>query len=181
MQTRYTVLAVVLLSALIGAVALAGAGAAAAQSSSADVAFDDQVGVGNVTVSAATLPDGGYVAVYNASGGLVGTSEYLDAGTHENVTVTVSPALSRSQVVVAETRTDDGDRSFNASADTPYLTDGGSAVSDTAYVADEPFDRGTATPADAVTETSTPGFTAGAALLALVALAGVGAAARRRG
>lgn len=196
MNARTALPALVLLSVLVGAVALAGglaAGTATAQTANAtaDVSFDDQVGVEEVTVAEVTLPEGGFVAVYNASGGLVGTSAYLEAGTHENVTVSVSPALSRSQVVVAQAHRNNGSESFNASADVAYTNENGQAVADTAYVATEEFTRttetatatatetaaategdgGDATPTDSSTETSGPGFTAVAALLALVAAA----------
>ncbi|QZX98545.1 DUF7282 domain-containing protein [Halobaculum rubrum] len=207
MNARSTLPALVLLSVLVGAVALAGglaAGTATAQTAnaSADVTFDDQVGVEEVTVSEVTLPEGGFVAVYNSSGGLVGNSAYLEAGTHENVTVSISPALSRSQVVVAQAHRNEGPESFNASADLAYTNENGQAIADTAYVASEEFTRttetatetatatastteadaattsddGGATATDSATETSGPGFTA---LAALVALVGAALLARR--
>jgi PGF-CTERM protein len=147
-----------------------------------------------------TLPEGGFVTVYNSSGGLVGTSAYLEAGTHENVTVSISPALSRSQVVVAQAHRNNGTESFNATEDTAYTNDNGQAVADTAYVATEEFTRttatatetatatatetaaatesdgGDATGTESATETSGPGFTA---LAALVALVGAALLARR--
>ncbi|MFC7132702.1 MULTISPECIES: DUF7282 domain-containing protein [Salinibaculum] len=46
-----------------------------------------------VTIARTTLSDGGFVAVYNQSGALVGVSEYLAPGGHENVTVTLSSPL----------------------------------------------------------------------------------------
>ncbi|WP_435066383.1 DUF7282 domain-containing protein, partial [Halobaculum sp. EA56] len=123
MNTRTTIPALVLLSVLVGAVALAGglaAGTATAQTANAtaDVTFDDQVATEEVTVSSVTLPEGGFVVVYNSSGGVIGHSEYLGTGTHENVTVSISPALSRSQVLVAEAHVNNGSETFNASEDT---------------------------------------------------------------
>lgn len=196
MNARTTIPAFVLLSVLVGGVALAGgvaAGASTAQSTNAtaDVAVDDQVGTESVTVASATLSEGGFLAVYNASGGLIGHSAYLDSGDHENVTIELSPALSRSQVVIVEAHTDDGDEAFNASADAAYTTADGQVVADTAYVATEEFTRSTATEtatetttetttetatAAETTETSGPGFTA---LAALVALVGAALLARR--
>ena len=63
----------------------------------ASVTFEDQsVENGTVTVANVTVPEGGYVAIHNDSlqdgqavGSVVGVSEYLEPGTHENVTVTL--------------------------------------------------------------------------------------------
>jgi len=63
----------------------------------ASVTFEDQSSDGmEVTVASVTLPEDGYVAIHNESlfegevvGSVVGVSEYLEAGTHENVTVTL--------------------------------------------------------------------------------------------
>ncbi|MFC7096693.1 DUF7282 domain-containing protein [Halobaculum marinum] len=197
MNARTTLPALVLLSVLVGAVALAGglaAGTATAQTANdtanatADITFEDQVGVEEVTVDEVTLSEGGFLAVYNASNGLVGHTEYLEAGTHENLTVEVSPALSRSQVVVAKAHLNEGDQTFNASVDDSYTDENGQDVADTAYVADEEFTRTTATDTatttatdaaesttvadtESSTETSGPGFSAVAALVALVGAA----------
>jgi len=197
MNARSTLPALVLLSVLVGAVALAGglaAGTATAQTANAtaDVSVDDQTGAESVTVAEATLPDGGYVVVYNASGGIVGASEYLDSGTHENVTLEVSPAPSRSQVIVGEVRADDGDESFNASADLPYTNENGQPIGEAAYLTvertetDTPTATATATATetatvteaeattaatDESTETSGPGFGVAATLAALVGAA----------
>lgn len=46
-----------------------------------------------MTIVSATLSEGGFVAVYNGTGSLLGTSEYLEAGAHENATVTVTRPL----------------------------------------------------------------------------------------
>ncbi|WP_348608072.1 DUF7282 domain-containing protein [Halobaculum rarum] len=195
MNARSTLPALVLLSVLVGAVALAGglaAGTATAQTANAtaDVSVDDQTGAASVTVAEATLPDGGYVVVYNASGGIVGVSEYLDSGTHEDVTLEVSPALSRSQVVVGEVRADDGDESFNASADQPYTNENGQPIGEAGYVTVEQTETATPTATatatetatasdgdattaatDEPTETSGPGFGVAAAVVALVGAA----------
>lgn len=196
MNARSTLPALVLLSVLVGAVALAGglaAGTATAQTANAtaDVSVDDQTGAESVTVAEATLPDGGFVVVYNASGRIVGVSEYLESGTHEDVTLEVSPALSRSQVVVGEVRNDDGDETFNASADQPYTNENGQPIGEAGYVTVEQTETATATATatatetatasdggdattaatDEPTETSGPGFGVAAALVALVGAA----------
>jgi len=61
------------------------------------VVFGDQAGAGdNVTVESVFVPEGGYVAVHDDSlfdgdavGSVVGVSDYLEPGTHENVSVTL--------------------------------------------------------------------------------------------
>jgi len=61
------------------------------------VTIDDQETDGQtVTVANVTLADGGYVVIYNESlaegemiQGVVGVSEYLEAGTYDNVTITL--------------------------------------------------------------------------------------------
>jgi len=193
MNTRHMLPALVLLSVLVGAVAVtggvaAGASTTQATNATADVSVDDQTGGDAVTVAEATLSDGGFLVVYNGSGQIAGVSGYLDNGTHEDVTVQLSPALDRGQVVVAEARTDDGDESFNASDDTPYTNENDQPVGETAYVTVEDGATGTetatATEGDAATdaattestETSGPGF---GAVAALVAIAGAALLARR--
>jgi len=61
------------------------------------VVFGDQDGDGeNVTVESVFVPEGGYVTIHNDSlldgdavGSVVGVSEYLEPGVHENVSVTL--------------------------------------------------------------------------------------------
>jgi len=67
------------------------------QEANASVTFDDQTAEnGTVTVATVTVADGGYVTIHDDSlrdgdaiGSVVGVSEYLEPGTHENVTVTL--------------------------------------------------------------------------------------------
>ncbi|MFC7137486.1 DUF7282 domain-containing protein [Halobaculum litoreum] len=197
MNARTTLPALVLLSVLVGAVALAGglaAGTATAQTANAtaDVSVDDQSGAESVVVASATLPDGGFVVVLNASGGVVGSSEYLEAGSHEDVTVEVSPELARSQVVIGQVYANNGSQTFDAAADPVYTNDNGQPIGDTAYVTVETTETATATAtptatatesadsttesAASATETTGPGF---GAVAALVALAGAALLARR--
>jgi len=56
-----------------------------------------------VTIDNVTVPEGGYVAIHDqflfegdVIGSVVGTSEYLEAGSHENVTVTLFNVSARS-------------------------------------------------------------------------------------
>jgi hypothetical protein len=67
------------------------------EAENASVTFEDQTtSNATVTVQNVTLPEGGYVAVHATSGpnnetagDVVGVSDYLEPGTHENVTVTL--------------------------------------------------------------------------------------------
>jgi len=61
---------------------------AANEDAKASITFDDQSFDGeSVTVASATLPEGGFVVVYDESLGRLGASDYLSPGTHESVTV----------------------------------------------------------------------------------------------
>ncbi|WP_224449233.1 DUF7282 domain-containing protein [Haloprofundus salilacus] len=166
----------------------------------ATVEYNDQTIDGeNVVVERVNLSNGGYVAIYDEGGSLVGHSDYLGSGEQTNVTVTLDEALSRSQVTVATVHTDDGNREFNESANAPYR-DGGAPVSSTAYLTVEggseettttttstdetttssdgaSADETTADSSDSTTSTDGPGFGVVAALVGL--LAAVAIALRR--
>ncbi|QDX41870.1 PGF-CTERM sorting domain-containing protein [Salarchaeum sp. JOR-1] len=133
---------------LIGSVLAVAPGAAAgATAGGASVTFDAQTSGGyTVTVENVTLPDGGFVTIHDASvtegnvlGSVVGSSTYLEAGTHESVTVRLDEPLSEDGTYVAMPHMDTNDNrvyefvSANANADGPY-TMSGSAVVDTANV-----------------------------------------------
>ena len=162
----------------------------------ASVSYDDQQATDTVTVESATLPDGGFVVVYNASGAVIGNTSVLEAGAHENITVEVSPAFERSGVSYARLYRDNGSEgTFNATTDATYNTSTGSAVSSTAYISvdsnatgtettetvtdsaettpddGEATDSAATTTADEGTATGSPGFTAVLALIALCAAA----------
>lgn len=199
MNGRTLISAVVLLSTVAG---LALAGPAAAQETTgtanetANVVYEDQEIGSSVTVSESTLPEGGFVAVYNESGGYVGSSNYLDAGTHENVTVELEHEFARDQVSYAQAYTDDGDESFAVGNETAYRTETNATVSDSAYLTSgdssrTAMDTSTGTTTDGSgetatspddsnaeedgetdgTETSVPGFTAALALVAILGAA----------
>ena len=158
MVHRTSVLAVALLVALSGATV--GVGLAGAQQSTAAVEFTQQTSGGyTMTVDSVTLPDGGFVTIHDASlndgdtlASVVGSSAYLEPGTHENVTVTLTEPVSEDGTYVAMPHRDDGDRvyefvSANANADGPYTTDDGIVldganvtVSATVAASDQPTD-----------------------------------------
>jgi hypothetical protein len=123
------------------------------QTQNASVAFGDQnTSDGAVTVQNVTVPDGGYVAVHDSTlldgdavGSVVGVSEYLDAGTHENVTVTLyegvagadfsnasAPNASETLVAMPHLETSNNTTydfvASNGSQDGAYVTDGDAVV-----------------------------------------------------
>ncbi len=126
----------------IGLVALAlliaGASGAVAGDHQATVTFENQTSGGTtVTVDSVTLPNGGFVAIHDstlADGAVLssvrGTSAYLEAGTHENVTVTLDEPISEDATLIAMPHKDtDGDRIYefvasSGGADGPYTVDG---------------------------------------------------------
>jgi hypothetical protein len=87
------------LSALGGGTVAAGAGT---QMEGAAVTFQNQESDGStVMVASVTLPEGGFVAIHDLTllqgevlGSVIGVSELLDAGTHENVEVTLFESVS---------------------------------------------------------------------------------------
>ena len=97
-----------------------------ADTGDASVTFVEQESDGtSVTVDAVTLENGGYVVVHAPNGDVLGNSEYLDPGTHEDVSVGLDPALESDAVLTAMAHTDDGDQSYEfgsvEGADGPYL------------------------------------------------------------
>lgn len=112
---------------------------------SAAVCLENQTaGNRTVVVRSATLPEGGFVSVTDEIGAELGHTSYLPPGRHENVTVTVSPALEAGQLVVAVARRDtargtvDHNHEYEvvetgSEEDYPYF-ENGSLVADTASV-----------------------------------------------
>ncbi len=159
-----------------GAVGSSGAAPAAAEQAS--VTFTSQTSGGStITVDEVTLPDGGFVTIHDSTvsddalGSVVGTSTYLEAGTHENVTIRLSEPLSESGDYVAMAHKDTNDNrayefvSSNAEADGPYTADGGAViaaapvtVSASVTMSDQPT-SGTSVVVDRV-ELSQPGYVA---------------------
>lgn len=133
----------------------------------ANVTFEDQSTTGEtVTISSVTLSEGGFVAVQNSSGAsddaIRGASTYLSAGTHEDVTVQLDPAIESDTELVVQAYTDaNGDRRFEYDSsggeeDLPYRTrDGNLNGSDSAQVTHEAGDTTTATPTPTPTATPT--------------------------
>ncbi|NHX41309.1 MULTISPECIES: BGTF surface domain-containing protein [Haloarcula] len=168
----------------------------------ATVSISDQESDGSeVVVDSAQLSAGGFIAVHagNASGDVVGSSEYLEAGSHEDITITLDEPMDEDFTAVAMPHLDtNGNEAYDfPGADGPY-TANGSAVTDSANVTvgteeeptatEEPTETETEPPETEeqteetttmdsgtdeaeTTEASGPGFTAAIALIALVAAA----------
>lgn len=119
---------------------------------SADVTFDDQSSDGTtVVVDSVTMSEGGFVAIHDSTlfdgdalGSVVGVSEYLSPGTHENVEVTLFDVPGATfeddslpageQTLVAMPHLDsDGDETYDfvatgSDADGPYFGADGPVV-----------------------------------------------------
>jgi PGF-CTERM protein len=101
------------------------------------VTFESQTTTGgSVTVASATLHDGGFVTIHDATvandplGSVQGTSTYLAPGTQENVTVELDEEISSSGTFFAMPHYDtDGDESYDfvtseGADDGPYVAKG---------------------------------------------------------
>ena len=137
---------------------------------SASVVFEDQTSDGTtVTVANATLPDDGYVAIHDSSlldgevvGSVIGVSEYREAGTYENLNVTLfdvagaefnETALTENDTLVAMPHEETGANTTydfvaaDGMEDGPFLVDGEPVVDSglvTIATAAPPADNGTA-------------------------------------
>ncbi|MFC6757078.1 MULTISPECIES: DUF7282 domain-containing protein [Haloarcula] len=150
------------------------------ENETASVTFDDQETDGtSVTVQNVTVPEDGYVAIHNDSlldgdavGSVVGVSEYLEAGSYDNLTVELfdvpgtdfnESELTANQTLIAMPHEEtSGNETYdfvssNGTEDGPY-TDDGEAVTDDADVTvgnDTEDTNETETPEDNETETPT--------------------------
>ncbi|ELZ11708.1 hypothetical protein C479_06622 [Halovivax asiaticus JCM 14624] len=117
-------------------------GAEVAQEPEASLTFDSQESDGqSVVVSSVSLSEGGFVVVTDESGSVVGVSEHLSEGSHDNVTVEATAeadgSLYGSLTATAHIDSSD-DRDFDprdedGESDRPYVVDG-YPVSETASV-----------------------------------------------
>jgi PGF-CTERM protein len=175
----------------------------------ATVTFDNQSTNGDsLTVASTTLSKGGFVTIHDSSlldgetfDSVRGTSQFLEAGRHEDVEVTLDEPVEERGTFVAMPHLDTNDNeaydfvTSDGSEDGPYTTEGGDIVLDDASVTLEPAD-GTETGGDGGSMDGTgsamdgddasgaspsdgngPGFGLAAAL---VALAGAALIAARR-
>lgn len=150
------------------------------ETNGASVTFEEQTSNGTtVVVDEVTVPEGGFVTMHDSTllegeaiGSVVGVSEYLEPGTHENVTVDLfdvegiefaeDERLEDGETLIAMPHFDTNDNevydfaSTNGTEDGPY-TDEDGAVTDPANVTveeadDEVTDDGAVTEDDNVTE-----------------------------
>lgn len=139
-------------------VALAAAGGAVAQEEEdrqASVTFHDQTTDGSeVQIASVTTSHGGFVVVHNTKlytgpveQSVAGVSQKLAAGTHENVSVPLEPAIEESQTLIAMPHVDSDDdgefRYFETgrSEDWAYQDESGGAVTDEGEVGVEAENR----------------------------------------
>ena len=98
-----------------------------------------------LTVDSVSLPEPGYVAIYETplpegvpGSNIIGASSLLAAGSHESITVPLDEALEGTQEVIAVIHRDEGDQIFNYRAssdeDLPYPGPLGAPISDAATV-----------------------------------------------
>jgi hypothetical protein len=137
----------------------------------ASVTFSNQTTDGTtVVVESVTMSEGGFVAIHNASlldgntlGSVVGVSEPLSAGTHENVEVTLfdvpgqnfseGMTLEENQTLIAMPHFDTNSNGVydfitsNASEDGPYTANGSAVVDPASITIDDGADDADGQPA----------------------------------
>ena len=77
-------------------------------------------GVTSATVDGVYLPDGGFAVVEDADGDIIGTSDYVEGGIVNGVTVELDATVEEDTDVLVVMYNDDGDEAFDDSVDTPY-------------------------------------------------------------
>ncbi|PSQ42830.1 PGF-CTERM sorting domain-containing protein [Halobacteriales archaeon QS_9_68_42] len=112
----------------------------------ANVSISDQSSDGStVTVDSATLSQGGFVTIHDGTlldgeviGSVRGTSDYLKAGSHEDVEISLDDPYESDGTAIAMAHLDSNDNEGYDFVDTegdedgPYVTDGGDPVLDDA-------------------------------------------------
>ena len=174
------------------------------EANTATVSISEQESDGSeVVVDSAQLSEGGFIAIHagNASGDVIGNSDYLGAGSHEDITITLDTPQDEDFTAVAMPHLDtNGNEAYDFPGDDSPYTLNGSAVTDSANVTiveeeqteapdteteteapdteaeteeetDAPATDEPATDESETTAAEGPGFTAAIALIALVAAA----------
>lgn len=167
-RTLVVVAALALVGVAVGATAGPGAPVAdqqVQQNETASIQFANQTSNGSaVAVERVTLPDGGYVAVYNGSGALLGSSDYLENGTSANVTVGFAreaTADGSTTLIAIAHRDTNANRIFDfltveGTTDSPYTTLNG-IVLEVASVDVEAAPPAEETPTEETPAEETPG------------------------
>jgi PGF-CTERM protein len=93
-----------------------------------------------VTVDNVKLPQGGFVVVHAEDGSVLGVSDYLEAGQHSDVQVTLEEPLQIGEHSIdVMAHQDDGNSEFDsANADTPYTADGSPVTATATVTVEEP-------------------------------------------
>ena len=148
-----------------------------------------------VTVDSATLSRGGFVTIHDGTllegeviGSVRGTSDYLKAGSHSDVEVSLDDPYEEDGTAIAMAHRDtNGNQEYDfvdseGESDGPYVTDGGDPVLDDAEltVESDDMDEGMTEDGDTTATDESDGDGAGfGAVVALVAVVGAVLAARR--
>jgi hypothetical protein len=116
------------------------------ETQAASITFNEQETDGEtVVVESVTMDEGGFIAIHDSSvqdaplASVLGNSVYLEAGTHENVEVTLARPIEEDQTLVAMPHFDTNDNEVydfvlsSGQLDGPYTADG-AAVIDSAAV-----------------------------------------------
>jgi PGF-CTERM protein len=134
--------AALIASAFVGGIGVLATPASADQHQ-ASVTFEGGTSGGEtITVDEVVLPEGGFVTIHDSTltdgatiASVVGTSTYLEPGTHENVTVHLDEGITDGTFHAMAHQDTDGDRAYtfvssNAEADGPYTVDGNIVMDD---------------------------------------------------
>jgi hypothetical protein len=102
------------------------------------VTFEQQTADETLVVDSVTLSEGGFVVIHDAHGDVIGHSAYLEAGTHEDVQVSLdtTPEAGTELTAMAHKDTNDNEQydfGDGSGADGPY-TENGEPVTDCALV-----------------------------------------------
>jgi hypothetical protein len=155
----------------------------------ASITFEDQTTDGAwVEIQNATLPQGGFIAVYNHTDGildiftdddLLGHSDYLEPGNHSSIIVWLDAHdMEGEHTLMAALYHDDGNQTFHHDTNERYQRDGEDVTATATVQFDEavgapPDDSPTPTPED-------PEPTPAPGMIAVVAIAVLGFIAARR-
>ncbi|TVT80769.1 DUF7282 domain-containing protein, partial [Haloferax volcanii] len=119
----------------------------------ATLQFDDQESDGtNVTVASANLSDGGYIAILDENGSVIGATDYLESGPQENVTVPLLEPLNESANLTAQAHLDtNGNQTLdfltsNGTEDGPYTMNDTPVTDDAVVTVSEEPTNGTDEP-----------------------------------
>lgn len=92
----------------------------------------EEIRPGNSIKLDTVIPRAGFVVVRREENGqlgkYIGKSEYLEPGSHENVSITTSEEMKKGEVILVMLYADNGNKVFSLSEDYPILDPGGYLV-----------------------------------------------------